>query len=95
MLDMFYVSDPLTTPPPAFAPADRLEAFTGVKVGATTILNAILPEAKDVHLVMDSNVAKSEWFVCTDGTATCFVKIRTRELLDKYIPTSGHTLQII
>ena len=85
----------LGIPRVSFAPADRLEALTGVKVGATTILSAILPEAKDVHLVMDNNVAKSEWFACTDGTATCFVKIRTADLLGKYIPASGHTLMTI
>ena len=85
----------LGIPRVSFAPADRLEALTGVKVGATTILSAILPEAKDIHLVMDSNVAKSEWFVCTDGTATCFVKIRTADLLGKYIPSTSHSLAII
>ncbi len=85
----------LGIPRVSFAPADRLEALTGVKVGATTILSAILPEAKDVHLVMDSNVAKSEWFACTDGTATCFVKIRTADLLGKYIPSTSHSLAII
>ena len=85
----------LGIPRVSFASAEHLERLTGVKVGATTVLSAILPEAKDVHLVMDCSVAENEWFACTDGTATCFVKIRTRELLDKYIPTSGHTLQII
>ena len=85
----------LGIPRVSFASAEHLERLTGVKVGATTVLSAILPKAKDVHLVMDRSVAENEWFACTDGTATCFVKIRTRELLDKYIPTSGHTLQII
>ena len=50
----------LGIPRVSFAPADKLEALTGVKVGATTILSAILPEAKGVHLVMDRAVANSE-----------------------------------
>ena len=77
------------------AAAELLDKLTGVKVGATTILSSVLPEAKDVHLVMDRSVAESEWFACTDGTATCFVKIRTADLLDKYIPHTGNELQII
>ena len=44
---------------------------------------------------MDRSVAGSEWFACTDGTATCFVKICTKDLLEKYIPASGHSIQII
>ena len=82
----------LGIPRVSFAPADKLEELTGVEVGATTILSAVLPTAKDVHLVMDKDIAESEWFACTDGTATCFVKIRTRDLLEKYMPASGHQL---
>ena len=85
----------LGIPRVSFASAEKLEELTGVKVGATTILSAVLPQAKDVHLVMDQAVADSEWFACTDGTATCFVKIRTKDLLEKYIPASGKALQII
>lgn len=79
----------------SFASSEHLERLTGVKVGATTILSAILPEARDVHLVMDQAIADSEWFACTDGTATCFVKLRTPDLLTRYLPSTGHTLQLI
>ena len=85
----------LGIPRVSFAPAEKLQALTGVSVGATTILSAILPEASGVHLVMDRSVAESDWFACTDGTATCFVKIRTPDLLDKYLPASGHSLPLI
>ena len=85
----------LGIPRVSFASAEKLEELTGVKVGATTILSAILPSAAAVHLVMDRNVAESEWFACTDGTATCFVKIRTEDLLNKYLPASGHELRLL
>ena len=75
----------LGIPRVSFASAEKLREMTGVEVGATTILSAILPESAGVHLVMDRRVAEDEWFACTDGTATCFVKIRTRDLLDKYL----------
>ena len=77
----------------SFAGADKLWELTGVEVGATTILSAVLPQAAGVHLVMDGDIAESEWFACTDGTPTCFVKIRTRDLLDKYL--EGKKLTII
>ena len=79
----------------SFAPADKLQELTGVQVGATTILSCILPECAPVLLVMDREIAESEWFACTDGTPTCFVKIRTKDLLEKYIPHSGHHLTVI
>ena len=83
----------LGIPRVSFAPADRLWALTGVEVGATTILSAILPSASGVHLVMDRSVAGDEWFACTDGTATCFVKLRTSDLLTRYL--AGRSLTLI
>ena len=77
----------------SFASADKLWELTGVRVGATTILSAVLPEASKVHLVMDAGIAEAEWFACTDGTPTCFVKIRTQDLLEKYL--EGRNLTII
>ena len=85
----------LGIPRVSFAPADKLMELTGVLVGATTILSAILPSCGKVHLVMDRSVAESEMFDCTDGTATCFVKIKTEDLLGKYIPASGNTITLI
>ena len=85
----------LGIPRVSFAPADKLWELTGVQVGATTILSAVLPSAARVHLVMDRSVAEGEWFACTDGTATCFVKFRTADLLQKILPATGHELRII
>lgn len=83
----------LGIPRVSFAPAEKLWELTGVLVGATTMLSAILPTAAGVHLVMDRSVAEGEWFACTDGTATCFVKIRTADLLQKYL--AGREISII
>ena len=85
----------LGIPRVSFASAEKLLELTGVQVGATTILSAVLPEAADVHLVMDRSVAEAKWFACTDGTPTCFVKILTEDLLKKYIPFTGKTIAFI
>ena len=83
----------LSIPRVSFASAEKLWELTGVLVGATTVLSAILPSAEGVHLVMDRGVAEGEWFACTDGTATCFVKLKTRDLLGKYL--AGKEISII
>ena len=77
----------------SFAPADKLWELTGVAVGATTVLSAILPSCAPVHIVLDKEVTSAEWFACTDGTPTCFVKLRTADLLEKYL--SGHPFRVI
>ena len=85
----------LGIPRVSFASAEQLWARTGVLVGATTVLSAILPQAAGIHWVMDRAVAESEWLACTDGTATCFVKIYTADLLGKYLPAAGVTPTLI
>ena len=92
-----YVTDPalpfvtkdfcgaLAIPRVSFASAEKLWELTGVEVGATTILSAILPQAEEVHLVMDRGVAESPFYACTDGTATCFLKLRTSDLLERFL----------
>ena len=73
----------------------KLWELTGVEVGATTVLSCILPSSANVSLIMDRGVAEAEWFACTDGTPTCFVKLHPQDLLQKYIPASGHSLTLI
>jgi Ala-tRNA(Pro) deacylase len=85
----------LGIPRVSFASAEKLWELTCVEVGATTMLSAILPQAAPVHLVMDRGVAAADWYACTDGTATCFVKIRTKDLLEKYIPAAGRSVTLI
>ena len=82
----------LGIPRVSFASAENLWERTGVRVGATTILSGVWPSAAGVHLVMDASLAAAEWFACTDGTPTCFVKLRTRDLLDKYLAGKEVTL---
>lgn len=83
----------LGIPRVSFASSEKLWELTGVRVGATTILSAAWPGAAAVHLVMDASIASSDWFSCTDGTPTCFVLLRTADLLGKYL--SGRDVRVI
>ena len=75
----------LGIPRVSFASADKLHELTGVEPGATTILSAVWPAAAAVHMVLDRAVASADRFACTDGTDTCFVRIATKDLLEKYL----------
>ena len=72
-----------------------MEEKLGTKVGAATVYSALLESAADVHIVFDRDVAESEWYGCSDGVTTGYMKMRTADILDKVIPESGHRVQII
>lgn len=85
----------LDIPRVSFAPAEKLMEIAGTEHGATTALCACLDSARDVTFVLDNDVLANEYYCCTDGTATCFVKFRTADLLEKFFPACGQEPKII
>ena len=79
----------LGIPRVSFASADKLLELTGAAPGAATILSSVWPASSGVRLVLDRSVAASSAFACTDGTPTCFVRLATRDLLEKYLRGRG------
>lgn len=85
----------LGIPRVSFASAEKLLEIAGTEHGASTILSACLESAREVNLVIDQEILDGETYCCTDGTATCFIKIKTSDLLEKFIPDTGHNLTVI
>lgn len=85
----------LGIPRVSFASGELLMRKVGTEHGASTILSACLESARDVNLVIDREILNREYFCCTDGTTTCFMKIRTSDLISRYLPDCGHTPAII
>ena len=77
----------------SFAPEEYLEKKLGTKIGATTALSVLSPLAHDVRYVFDPEAVFGEWYGCSDGRSTGYMKIRTADLLEKIIPQSGHVVE--
>ncbi len=85
----------LGVPRVSFAPADKLLAIAGTEHGATTVLSACLESARDVAFVMDRDIVENEDYCCSDGTVNCFIKVKTADLLHRFLPACGHELIVI
>lgn len=79
----------------SFAPPELLMSKMGTVVGATTIFSAMLPGAADVRIVIDRDVKESEWYGCTDGTTTSYMKLATEDVLDKFIKGIGREIEVV
>jgi Ala-tRNA(Pro) deacylase len=84
----------LGIPRVSFADAEHLMNIAGVEHGATTVLSACLESTHDVTFVFDKDVISNEYFCCTDGTATCFAKLKTSDL-EKFMKYSGREIRVI
>ena len=62
---------------------------------ATTIFSILNDKDLKVNLVIDSDVLKEEYYGCSDGTRTSYMKIKMKDLVDKLIPYSKHEMIVI
>ena len=74
----------------SFAPAEKLHEFLGTEVGATTPLSLIADPEKRVRLIIDKAAVEPEAVGFPDVTTTCYMRMRTADLLDRFIPETGH-----
>lgn len=77
----------------SFASPEQLERLMGTVVGSATVFSALLASAREVRVVFDRALADNEWYGCTDGTTTGYMKLRTRDVIDRLLPYTAHTLE--
>jgi Ala-tRNA(Pro) deacylase len=79
----------------SFTPAEKLYTMLGTKIGATSVLSIVHDPGHKVNVVIDKQVADSEWYVCSDSTTTCYIKFKTPDILGKYLDFTGHCPTLI
>ena len=79
----------------SFAPPQLLLEILQTKVGATTVLSTVVDSDNRVQVVIDREVLGDEYYGCTDGTTTGYMKIKTDDVLNKYLPFTHHQPIII
>lgn len=79
----------------SFAPAEQMEAMLGTKVGAATVFSSLLDHENRVQIVIDKEVLSEEWYGCSDGTTTGYMKVRTDDIYQKFLPFTNHIPVVI
>lgn len=74
----------------SFAPAGLMETMLGVKTGAATIFSTILDKQNAIQVVLDKDVVNSEWYGCSDGITTSYMKIKTEYITDTFLEFVKH-----
>ena len=79
----------------SFAPAELMDSMLGTKIGAATVFSALLETARDVQIVFDKAILSEEWYGCSDGTTTGYMKVKTEQIIHQFLPYTKHTLTVI
>ncbi len=79
----------------SFAPAELMDEMLGTTIGTATVFSALLDLDRDIQIVFDKDVEKEEWYGCSDGTTTSYMKIKTSQIIETFLPYTKHKPRLI
>ncbi len=79
----------------SFAPSELMETMLGTKIGAATIFSSLFDTESRVRIVFDKEVLAEEYYGCSDGTTTGYMKLKTEDIYQKFLEYTGHTPSVI
>ena len=75
--------------------AEDLEQLLGVQPGSASVLGLLNDTEHRVTLVLDRAVAEREWFGCHPCRNTSSLRLRTEDVLEKFLPHTGHVPLVV
>ena len=79
----------------SFADADAMLQYLDIEPGAVSVMGLINDKEHMVQLLIDEEILKEEYIGCHPCVNTSSLKIRTSDILDKFIPATGHSFQTV
>ena len=82
----------------SFAEADDMLRYLDIEPGAVSVMGLLNDVNKEVNLLIDEDVLKGEYLGCHPCVCTSSLKIKTADIIDKFLPATGHdytTVQLV
>lgn len=74
----------------SFASGEDMEKYMNCTPGSATIMGLIFDPENKVQLVIDEEVLEQEWFGCHPCINTSSIKLKTKDVLEKYLKAVHH-----
>lgn len=74
----------------SFASGEDMEEYLNVTPGSATIMGLMFDPENRVQLVIDEELLKEEWFGCHPCINTSSLKLRTEDVVGKYLQAVHH-----
>ena len=79
----------------SFAPEEELWELLHCTPGSATILGSMNDPDHRVRLLMEREVYEAEYLSCHPCICTSSLKLKTRDVLDKLLPYTGHDVIVV
>lgn len=74
----------------SFGKEKYMEEYLNIKPGAVSIMGLMNDTEHHVQLLIDKSVAQSEYLGCHPCVSTSSLKIKTKDILQKFLPVVRH-----
>ncbi|MBR6275046.1 MAG: prolyl-tRNA synthetase associated domain-containing protein [Lachnospiraceae bacterium] len=74
----------------SFAEPEDMLKFLDIEPGAVSIMGLMNDKEKAVQLLIDEDVLKDEYIGCHPCVCTSSLKIKTKDIVEKFLPAVGH-----
>lgn len=74
----------------SFASAEKMEQLVNITPGSLSVLGLIFDPSKAVTLLIDRELMGDEYMCCHPCINTSTLKIKMSDILEKFIPSTGH-----
>ena len=72
-----------------------MEELLQVRPGSASILSLLFDKGHRVQLVMDRETMEQEYFSCHPCESTGTLKLKTADVLSRFLPHTGHTPLVV
>ncbi len=79
----------------SFAGPEDMMELLGITPGSVSVLALQNDKDKRVRLLIDKDVLKEEYFGCHPCRNTASLKIKTKDIMEKALPTTGHAPEMV
>ena len=75
----------------SFAGEDAMMQYLDIEPGADSIMGLMNDKEHNVTLLIDEDVLKGEFIGCHPCVCTSSLKLRTADVIQKFLPATGHS----
>lgn len=79
----------------SFASPEDMLKYLDIEPGAVSIMGLINDKNHEVKLLVDEDVIKEKYIGCHPCVSTSSLKIKTSDIVDKFLPAVGHEPQMV
>jgi Ala-tRNA(Pro) deacylase len=79
----------------SFADPEDMLKYLDIEPGAVSIMGLMNDKDHTVQLLIDEDVLNGEYLGCHPCVCTSSLKLKTKDVLEKYLPATGHSYQTV